>query len=99
MTWILALLVIGAWIDLARRTRQIMTTGDEVKALVGEIKTKVGKVGKDVQVLIDKLTTPGGLSEAEALELKGELEGVRDRLTAIDDQTPDEVEPPNGGGN
>lgn len=75
------------------KLHKMSQTGDDLKALVTRLTGSLEKIKVDVGTLAGAIPE-GGLSAAEAAELKTQLLGVVDEAAAIDALTSDPVTPP-----
>lgn len=67
---ILMVSLAGLWLGA-----EIMTAADRIAAAIARQNIAIANVAKDLRELIDKITTPGGLSEEAASAIAEQLEG------------------------
>lgn len=73
ITWLLALGVVLLALNLYVGVRT-MTTSERINAAIERQGAAITNVASDLRELIDKVTTPGGLSEADAQAIADKLE-------------------------
>ncbi len=60
-----------------------MAKVDDLKAELEAANAVTNEIASDVQDLLAKLTTPGGLSDAEADDVKAQIAALTERLRGV----------------
>jgi hypothetical protein len=68
---------------LVEMVRRIMTKLDDLKALQERQGKAIANIAADVQELVAKLNTPGGISDADAQALVDQGTAIAERLEAV----------------